>query len=251
MQRRRDRRCVPLLLNVGDAALEGEVELGVPAVAPARRLVAEFLGTCFLVAIVVGSGIHAERLSDDVGLRLLENALATGAGLLALILTFGHVSGARFNPLVTGAAVVGGDLRPRDAGPEVAVQLAGALCGAIVANLMFALPAVTWSQHERSSLPLLLAELVASFGLLTVILGVVRSPRPETVALAVGAYITAAYWFTSSTSFANPAVTLARTVTDTFSGIAPRSAPGFIAAQCLGAAAALIVDRFLHPRSTS
>ncbi len=240
-----------LLLNVGDAALDREVELGVPSVTLGRRLVAEFLGTGLLVAIVVGSGIHAERLSDDVGLRLLENALATGAGLVALIWAFGHVSGARFNPVVTGAAVVGGDLRPREAAPEIAAQVAGALCGAMVANLMFALPAVTWSQHERASSALFLAEVVATFGLVTVILGVVRSPRPETVAVAVGAYITAAYWFTSSTSFANPAVTLARTITDTFSGIAPRSAPAFVVAQCLGAALALALDRFLHPRSPS
>lgn len=251
MLRRRGGIRRTLLLKVGETAPDREVELGVPAAAPARRLAAEFLGTGFLVAIVVGSGIHAERLSEDVGLRLLENALVTGAGLVALILAFGHVSGARFNPLVTGAAVVGGDLRPRDAGPEVAAQVAGALCGAIVANLMFELPAVTWSQHDRGSVPLLFAELVATFGLLTVIFGVVRSPRPEMVAIAVGAYITAAYWFTSSTSFANPAVTVARTLTDTFSGIAPRSAPGFIVAQCVGAAAAVGVDRFLHPRSAS
>lgn len=227
-----------------------ELELGVPDVTLGRRLTAEFVGTALLVAIVVGSGIAAQRLSTDTGLQLLENAAATGAGLIALILTFGHVSGARFNPIVSGLAAIDGDLRPRHAALEAVVQVAGGLLGAMVANLMFELPAATWSAHERIGGGTLLAEVVATFGLLTVILGVTRSPRAETVAYAVGAYIAAAYWFTSSTSFANPAVTIARTVTDSFSGIDPGSAPAFIAAQLVGAAAAIALDRFLHPRRT-
>ncbi|UDY37561.1 aquaporin [Dermatobacter hominis] len=235
---------------MADAALGTELELGVPDTSLGRRLVAEFTGTALLVAIVVGSGIAAERASADAGLQLLENAAATGAGLIALILAFGHVSGARFNPLVSATAVLDGDLRPGHGGLEAAVQVAGAITGAVVANLMFELPAVGWSTHERASSGLYLAEVVATFGLITVILGVVRSPRAQTVAFAVGAYIAAAYWFTSSTSFANPAVTIARTATDTFSGIAPGSAPAFIAAQVLGAGLAIALDRYLRPRTT-
>ncbi len=233
------------------AAIGTELELGVPEASLGRRLVAEFTGTAMLVAIVIGSGIAAQRMSTDTGLRLLENAAATGAGLVALILTFGHVSGARFNPLVTAVAVLDGDLRPRHAGPEILAQVAGGLTGAVVANLMFDVAAVTWSTHDRISGPTFLAEVAATFGLLTVILGVVRSPRAEAVAYAVGAYIAAAYWFTSSTSFANPAVTIARTATDTFAGIAPASAPAFIGAQVVGAGAAVALDRYLHPRSAT
>lgn len=225
-----------------------ELELGVPDASLGRRLSAEFVGTAFLVAIVVGSGIAAQRLSTDTGLQLFENAAATGAGLIALILTFGHVSGARFNPLVSAVAALDGNLRPSHAGLEAAVQVVGGITGAIVANLMFDLSAITWSTHDRIGSATFLAEVVATFGLITVILGVARSPRAETVAFAVGAYIAAAYWFTSSTSFANPAVTIARTVTDTFSGIAPTSAPAFIAAQTVGAAGAVGLDRYLHPR---
>ena len=211
-------------------------------------LPAELVGTAFLVAIVVGSGIAAQRLSADAGLQLLENAAATGAGLIALILTFGHVSGARFNPLVSAVAALDGDLRPGHAALEAVVQIAGGVAGAVLANLMFDLPAITWSAHDRVGTATFLAEVVATFGLITVILGVVRSPRAETVAFAVGAYIAAAYWFTSSTSFANPAVTIARTFSDTFSGIAPASAPAFLAAQAVGAAVAVGLDRYLHPR---
>lgn len=233
---------------MADATLGTELELGVPDATLGRRLTAELVGTAFLVAIVVGSGIAAQRLSTDAGLQLLENAAATGGGLIALILTFGHVSGARFNPLVSAVAALDGELRWGHAALEAVVQIAGGITGAVVANLMFDLPAVTWSMHDRVGTATFLAEVVATFGLITVILGVVRSPRAETVAFAVGAYIAAAYWFTSSTSFANPAVTIARTFSDTFSGIAPASAPAFLAAELAGAAAAVALDRYLHPR---
>jgi arsenate reductase len=233
------------------AELATELELGVPRVALARRLTGELVGTAFLVAVVVGSGIAAQRLSpDDVGLQLLENAIATGAGLVALILAFGSVSGARFNPVATLSAVLDGDLAARDAAPEVVAQIGGGIIGAVVANVMFDLPAVDWSTHPRSSAALWLSEVVATFGLLTVILGVVRSRRADLVPFAVGGYIAAAYWFTSSTSFANPAVTIARTFSDTFAGIRPADAPMFVLAQVAGAIAAIGLDRFLHPRST-
>jgi glycerol uptake facilitator-like aquaporin len=224
-----------------------ELELGVPAVTLGRRLTAELIGTGLLVAAVVGSGTMAQRLSTDRGLQLLENAIATGAALVALILAFGNVSGARFNPVVSIAAVLDGDLAPRDALAEVVAQTAGGILGAMAANLMFELPAVRWSTHTRSSGPLWLAEVVATFGLLTVILGVVRSRRVDLVPFAVGGYIAAAYWFTSSTSFANPAVTVARAFTDTFAGIRPSSVPAFVVAQVAGAAAAIGLDRYLHP----
>jgi glycerol uptake facilitator-like aquaporin len=178
----------------------------------------------------------------------LENAVATGAALVALILAFGDVSGARFNPVVTLAAVLDGELGPRDAAAEVTVQTVGGILGAMVANLMFDLPAVTWSTHARASGPMWLAEVVATFGLLTVILGIVRSRRADLVPFAVGGYIAAAAWFTSSTSFANPAVTVARAFTGTFAGIRPSSVPAFVAAQVLGAAAAIALDRYLHPK---
>ncbi len=228
-----------------------ELEIGVPPFSLGRRLTVELVGTAFLVVVVVGSGIAAQRLSTDRGLQLLENSIATGAGLIALILAFGQVSGARFNPVVTLAAVADGDLRVGDAVPEVVVQVAGGIVGTITANLMFALPAVTWSTHVRSSGSLWLAEVVATFGLLTVILGVVRSKRAEMVPFAVGGYIAAAYWFTSSTSFANPAVTIARMFSNTFAGIKPTSVAAFVVAQLLGAALALALDRYLHARSQS
>jgi arsenate reductase len=235
---------------VADATLETELELGVPAVSLGRRLTAELVGTALLVAVVVGSGTFAQRLSRDVGLQLLESSVATGAGLVALILAFGPVSGARFNPIVTLAAVLDGDLEVRDAAWEVVAQVGGGIVGAVVANLMFDLPAVTWSTHTRSSGGLWLGEIVATFGLLTVILGVVRSRRADLAPFAVGGYIAAAYWFTSSTSFANPAVTIARTFTDTFAGIRPSSAPTFVAAQLAGGLAAIALDRYLHPQET-
>ncbi|MEO7556636.1 MAG: MIP/aquaporin family protein [Acidimicrobiales bacterium] len=214
----------------------------------ARKATAEAVGTALLVAIVVGSGIFAQRLSpDDVGLQLLENSTATGAGLVALILAFGSVSGAHFNPVVTLADRVLGGLTTREAAAYVAAQVAGGCFGTVIANLMFDLPAVTLSTHTRSSSGLWLGEVVATFGLVMVILGVVRSGRASTAPFAVGGYIAAAYWFTSSTSFANPAVTVARTLTDTFAGIKPLSAPAFIVAQLLGGALAVALATFLHP----
>ncbi len=214
----------------------------------ARRAAAEGLGSGLLVAIVVGSGIFAERLSpDDVGLQLLESSTATGAGLVALILSLGPVSGAHFNPVVSLAERMLGGLSTHEALAYVAAQVAGGCTGAVIANLMFELPVATLSTHDRSSAGLWLGELVATFGLLTVILGVVRSGRSAAAPFAVGGYIAAAYWFTSSTSFANPAVTVARTLTDTFAGIRPSSAPAFIVAQVLGGITAVALSRFLHP----
>jgi glycerol uptake facilitator-like aquaporin len=206
------------------------------------------LGTGLLVAVVVGSGIAAQRLSpDDIGLQLLENSTATVLALAALILTFGSVSGAHFNPAVTLAELVTGKLEGRAAGAYIAAQIAGGCLGTIVANLMYDLPAVELSTHDRITTATFLAEVVATFGLLTVIFGVVRSGRLTAVPIAVAGYIGAAYWFTSSTSFANPAVTIARTLSDTFAGIRPASAPGFVAAQLLGAALAVAVARILFP----
>lgn len=215
----------------------------------ARRVVAEGLGTGLLVAIVVGSGIAAQRLTSDVGLQLLENSIATGAGLIALILALGPVSGGHFNPVVTIADRVLGGTTTRDAGCYVAAQLFGACIGAMVANLMFDLPAVEVSTHARSSAGLWFGEFVAAFGLLVVILGVVRSNRSGWAAFAVGGYITAAYWFTSSTSFANPAVTIGRTLTDTFAGIAPGSVPMYVVMQLAGGLAAVGLGVFLFPHT--
>ena len=212
-----------------------------------RRAAAEFTGTAFLVMAVVGSGVMASRLSPgDAGLQLLQNSLATGAALVALIVALQPVS-ASFNPVVT---LVERALRMIDtttAGALIAAQVLGGLAGTVAANLMFGLDAVTFSTHQRSGPALWLAEVIATVGLLVVIFGTVRSGRADRVAFAVGGYITAAYWFTSSTSFANPAVTIARTVTDTFAGIAPLSAPAFILAQLLGGAAGYLLVRFLYP----
>jgi arsenate reductase len=213
-----------------------------------RRATAEAVGTAFLVAAVVGSGIAAQRLApDDTGLQLLENSIATGAALIALILAFGSVSGAHFNPVVTLADRMLRGTTTRDAGVYVLAQVGGACAGAILANLMFELPAVTVSTHTRSSGALWLGEALATFGLVVVILGVVRAGRADAAAFAVGGYIAAAYWFTSSTSFANPAVTIARSLTNTFSGIAPSSMTPFVAAQVLGALAAVGFSRFVFP----
>ena len=212
-----------------------------------RRAAAEFTGTAFLVMAVVGSGVMASRLSPgDAGLQLLQNSLATGAALVALIVALQPVS-ASFNPVVT---LVERALRMIDtttAGALIAAQVLGGLAGTVAANLMFGLDAVTFSTHQRSGPALWLAEVIATVGLLVVIFGTVRSGRADRVAFAVGGYITAAYWFTSSTSFANPAVTIARTVTDTFAGIAPLSAPAFILAQLIGGAAGYLLVRFLYP----
>ena len=201
---------------------------------------------------MVGSGIFAQRLSPgDAGLELLENSTATAFGLMALILAFGKVSGAHFNPVVTLADRFLGGVDTRRALAYIGAQVAGGCAGSIVANLMFDLPAVEWSTHTRSSGGLWLGEVVATFGLLTVILGVVRSGRTAAAPFAVGAYIGAAYWFTSSTSFANPAVTIARTLSDSFAGIKPSSAPMFIVMQLIGAAIALALIRLLYPREVT
>jgi len=212
-----------------------------------RRAVSELVGTAFLVAAVIGSGIAASRLSPhDVGLQLLENSLVTGAALVALILALQPVSAA-FNPVVTLVERALGLVTTRDAAVLVPAQVAGGVLGAVVANLMFGLDAVSVSTHERSGSALWLGEVVATFGLVVVIFGAVRTGRVETVAYAVGGYITAAYWFTSSTSFANPAVTVARMFSDTFAGIAPASVPMFVLMQLVGGALALALVRFLHP----
>jgi glycerol uptake facilitator-like aquaporin len=213
-----------------------------------RRAVSEFVGTAFLLATVVGSGIMGERLAGgNIAIALLANTVATGAGLVALILTFGPVSGAHFNPAVTLADASQGGLAWRDVPVYFGAQIGGAFAGVAVAHVMFKEPALFFaSQHERSGASQLVSEFVATFGLLAVIWGCVRR-RPNVVPFAVGAYITAAYWFTSSTSFANPAVTLARAASDTFAGIRPADAPGFIVAQLLGAAASTALFRWLVP----
>ncbi len=203
-----------------------------------RRLVAEGLGTAFLLAIVVGSGIMGDRLSGgNVAVALLANALATGAGLAVLILVFGPLSGAHFNPAVTLAFLLRREIGLADALAYVFVQVLAAALGVMVAHVMFAEPVIQASTTLRSGGAQWTAEVVATFGLVATILGCLRA-RPEAVPYAVGLYITAAYWFTASTSFANPAVTLGRTLTDTFSGIAPGDAPAFIVAQVAGAALA-------------
>ncbi|MEV6987498.1 MIP/aquaporin family protein, partial [Sphaerisporangium sp. NPDC051017] len=207
----------------------------------ARRVFAEFLGTALLLAAVIGSGIAAQRLSpDDVGLQLLENSTATAAALVAIILALGPVSGAHLNPVVTLADRVFGALTTGQAAAYITAQLLGGAAGSVIANLMFSLPAVQISTTHRSSPGLWLGEVVATFGLLLVIFGVVRSRRPSAAPFAVGAYIGAAYWWTSSTSFANPAATLARTLTDSFAGIAPASTGAFLIAELIGAALAVL-----------
>ncbi len=213
-----------------------------------RRVFAEALGTGLLVLAVVGSGITADRHSaGDVGLQLLVNALATAAALVAIILAVGPVSGAHLNPVVTLAARAFGSLTTREATAYVAAQVAGGVAGAVLANVMFSIPAIDIATTARSSGALWSSEVVATFGLLLVIFGVVRSGRTATAPFAVGAYIGGACFFTSSTSFANPAVTLARTLSDTFAGIAPASAPAFVVAQLIGAALAMIGIRLLYP----
>ncbi|HIF65276.1 MAG TPA: aquaporin family protein [Acidimicrobiia bacterium] len=212
------------------------------------RLTAEFVGTFFLLLAVVGSGIMAENLSTDVGLQLLENSLATAGALTCLILTFGRVSGAHFNPVVTLWARLDGDIDNRTALSYVAVQIPGAILGAMAANVIFELDAVHWSTKQRSDPSLWLSEVLATFGLLMVIIGVVRSRKDHWVAISVAAYIGGAYFFTSSTSFANPAVTIARTFSDTFAGIAPASAPMFIVCQLIGCLLAVGVMGVTHPK---
>lgn len=203
-----------------------------------QRLVAEAVGTAMLLAAVVGSGIMGERLAaGNVAIALLANSIATGGALVAIILAFGPISGGHFNPIVTLAIAWRRGLLWREVPPYILVQIAGAVAGVVIAHLMFELPLVSASLHVRNGSSQMFSEAVASFGLLAVIFGSGRF-RPSVVAFAVAAYIVAAYWFTASTSFANPAVTLARSVTDTFAGIRPLDAPGFIIAQIVGAAAA-------------
>jgi glycerol uptake facilitator-like aquaporin len=210
-----------------------------------RRLAAEAIGTALLLAAVVGSGIMGERLAGgNVAIALLANSVATGAALVALILAFGPISGAHFNPAVTLVEAARGMTSWRDAGGYVAAQIAGAFSGVLAAHLMFGEPAFSASTHQRSGLPQAFSELVASFGLLSVVLGCSRR-QPNAVAFAVGAYISAAYWFTASTSFANPAVTLARSLTNTFAGIRPEDTPAFLLAQLVGAALAAGLFRWL------
>lgn len=214
---------------------------------PARQITAEAIGTAFLLATVIGSGMMGERLAGgNVALALLANTLATGAALVALILTFGPISGAHFNPAVTIADASQGGMTWRLVPGYIAAQVAGAFAGVAAAHLMFGEPLFTSSRHARSGGTQLFSEFVATFGLLSVIWGVARR-RAETVPFAVGAYITAAYWFTASTSFANPAVTLARAASDTFAGIRPADVPGFVVAQLLGAGAATLLFRWLVP----
>jgi glycerol uptake facilitator-like aquaporin len=214
-----------------------------------RRLVAEAVGTAFLLAAVVGSGIMGERLAGgNVAVALLANTLSTGAALVALILTFGSISGAHFNPAVTLAEASQGGLAWGDVAPYVAAQVAGAFGGVAAAHVMFETPLFIASRHARAGPAQAFSEFVATFGLLAVIWGCARL-RSGVLPFAVAAYITAAYWFTASTSFANPAVTLARSATDTFAGIRPADAPAFIAAQLLGAASATALFGWLAPRS--
>jgi glycerol uptake facilitator-like aquaporin len=213
-----------------------------------RRIVAEFVGTGFLVAAVVGSGIMGERLAGgNVAIALLANTIATGAALAALIFTFGPISGAHLNPAVTLAGAIEHGVSWTVAAGYVSAQCAGAICGAIAAHLMFGLPAIAVSHHARSGSAQAFSEFVATFGLLCVVGGCARQ-RSQDLPFSVAAYITAAYWFTSSTSFANPAVTIARSLSDTFAGIRPTDVPPFVAAQLAGALAATLLFRWLLPR---
>ena len=210
-----------------------------------QRLVAEFIATAGLLATVVGSGIMGESLAGgNVAIALLANTLATAAALVALILAFGPISGAHMNPVVTMVEVLEKRLAGRDAVAYVVVQVVGGVAGVWLAHVMFDKPILMTSEHVRSGIPQLVSEAVATFGLLCTILGTAKH-RPTAIPFAVGAYIAAAYWFTASTSFANPAVTLARTLTNTFAGIRPVDAPGFIAAQLVGAVLALTTFRWL------
>ena len=223
------------------------------AVAPplARRLLAELLGSALLAALVIGSGIAAQTLSpNDVGLQLFENATATAAGLFAIILVFGPVSGGHFNPVVSLADASFGGIDWRDALAYIPAQLAGCILGAITANVMFSLAAISISTHHRASPAHLFSEAIATAGLLLVIFSLARTKRAHTIPAAVGAYIGAAYFFTSSASFANPAITVGRSFSNTFAGIAPASVPGYVVAQLFGGACALVLIRALYPGVT-
>ncbi len=217
-----------------------------------RRLLAEFLGSAFLAAIVIGSGIAAQQLSPgNVGLELLQNAAATAAGLYAIILMFGPVSGAHFNPVVSFVDAAFGGLSWRSATAYLPAQVAGCISGAVVANLMFSKTAISISTHHRATPAHFLSEIVATVGLILVIFSLARSGRSRSAPAAVGAYIGAAYFFTSSTSFANPAITAGRMFSNTFAGIAPSSVPSFVAAQVVGGLVALVVIKVLYPDITS
>jgi glycerol uptake facilitator-like aquaporin len=216
-----------------------------------RRLAAEFLGSAFLAAIVIGSGIAAQHYSaGNSGLELFENAAATAAGLFAIILMFGPVSGAHFNPVVSFVDAAFGGLPWRHAAAYLPAQVAGCIGGAVVANIMFSRAAVSISTKQRASGAHFLSEVVATFGLLLVIFALARTGRTRSAPAAVGAYIGAAYFFTSSTSFANPALTLGRTFSNTFAGIAPSSVPTFVVAQVVGGAVAVVVIKILYPKLT-
>src|ERR1700743_110431 len=217
----------------------------------ARRLLAEALGSAFLAALVIGSGIAARTLSpSDVGLELFENAVATAMGLATIILMFGPVSGGHFNPVVSLAEATFGGISCRDALAFIPAQIAGCVLGAITANGMFALTAISISTHHRASGPHLLSEAIATAGLLLVIFSLARTKRLSVAPSAVGAYIGAAYFFTSSASFANPAISVARMFSNTFAGIAPASVPTFVLAQLAGGACAIVVIRVLYPDVT-
>ncbi|MFF4275294.1 aquaporin [Streptomyces sp. NPDC001536] len=245
-------------MTVTDATAVAQPEItAAPRPAPlTARAAAELLGTAALVAIVVGSGIQATELTRDVGVQLLANSLATVFGLGILILLFGPVSGAHFNPVVTLAewwtARRGGDgVRAREVAVYVPAQIAGAIAGAVLADAMFGEPLVKWSTHDRSAGHLLLAEVVATAGLILLIFGLARTDRLRFAPVAVASYIGAAYWFTSSTSFANPAVTVGRTFSDTFAGIAPGSVPGFVGAQLVGGVVGLALVAVIFVRGRS
>ena len=241
-------------LHRSDLELGVEIETGIGQLRLdlTRRLVAEGFGTAMLVVAVIGSGIMASRLSTgDVGLQLLENAAATAGALIGLILMFGAVSGAHFNPVVTILDRLLGTTTTRDTGLYMVAQVIGGCLGAMLANLMFELPAVNVSTHIRSSPALWLSEVVATVTLLLLIQGCVRTGRANVIPFAVGAWIGGAYWFTSSTSFANPAVTIARTLSNTFAGIAPSSAPMFIVMQLVGMVIAFGLVRLFYPHDHS
>ena len=217
-----------------------------------RRLCAEFLGSAFLAMLVIGSGIAAQQLSPgNTGLQLLENAVATGAGLFAIILMFGAVSGAHLNPIVSFVDAAFGGLDWRDAAAYLPAQVGGCVLGAIVANVMFSKAAIELSTKHRASPAHFLSEVIATLGLLLVIFALARSGRSHSTPAAVGAYIGAAYFFTSSTSFANPAITVGRSLSNTFAGIAPSSVPSFVAAQILGGLAAVGLIWALYPSITT
>src|SRR4051794_12043129 len=242
---------LPATARLADCAVPGDrsdLLLMRPAPLLLRQALAEFLGSAGLVAVVIGSGIAAQRLSPhDTGLELLENAVVTGAGLAALILAFGPASGAHFNPVVSLVDRAFGGLTSRQLLTYLPAQLAGGVLGAVLANLMFGLDAINVSDHHRSSGGLWLSEALATFGLIVLIFGLVRSGKAALAPFAVGAYIAAAYWWSSSTSFANPMIDVARTLSNTFAGIAPSSVPMFVVMQLIGAAVAVVTVAVLYP----